>query len=133
MARIARAVAPGIPHHVIQRGNRRQQTFFNDEDYLTYLQLMSEWCNKYQVEIWAYCLMPNHIHLIAVPETKDGLKLGIGEAHRRYTRRINFRKGWPRPFMAGKIFFFYYGRKVSFVMYKIYRIKSCTCKFSKEC
>jgi putative transposase len=94
MARIARAVAPGIPHHVIQRGNRRQQTFFNDEDYQSYLELMSEWCMKFQVETWAYCLMPNHIHLIVVPETKDGLNLAIGEAHRRYTRRINFREGW---------------------------------------
>ena len=71
---MARAVAPGIPHHVTQRGNRRQQTFFNDEDYLAYLELMSEWCGKYQVVIWAYCLMPNHIHLIAVPAAKDGLR-----------------------------------------------------------
>ena len=94
MARIARAVAPGIPHHVTQRGNRRQQTFFNDEDYQFYLVLMSEWCMTFQVDVWAYCLMPNHIHLIAVPETKDGLNLAIGEAHRRYSRRINFREGW---------------------------------------
>ncbi len=94
MARMARAVAPGMPHHVTQRGNRRQQTFFNDEDYQSYLELMAQWCEKYKVEIWSYCLMPNHVHLIAVPETKDGLKLAIGEAHRRYTRRINFREGW---------------------------------------
>ncbi len=47
------------------RGNRPQQTFFNAEDYQTYLKLVSEWCEKYRVEIWAYCLMPNH--LIAVP------------------------------------------------------------------
>ena len=94
MARLARAVAPGIPHHVTQRGNRRQQTFFSVDDYQSYLELMSEWCRKYEVEIWAYCLMPNHVHLIAVPETKDGLNLAIGEAHRRYTRRINFREGW---------------------------------------
>jgi putative transposase len=94
MARIARVVAPGIPHHVTQRGNRRQQTFFHDADYQAYLELMSEWCAKYQVQIWAYCLMLNHVHLIAVPETKDSLNLAIGEAHRRYTRRINFREGW---------------------------------------
>jgi REP-associated tyrosine transposase len=94
MARMARAVAPGIPHHVTQRGNRRQQTFFNNEDYQAYLELMSEWCTKFNVQPLAYCLMPNHIHLIVVPETKDGLNLAIGEAHRRYTRRINFREGW---------------------------------------
>ena len=94
MARLARVIAPGIPHHITQRGNRRQQTFFKDQDYQTYLELMSEWCNRYQVEIWAYCLMPNHVHLIVVPETRDSLKLAIGEAHRRYTRHVNFREGW---------------------------------------
>jgi putative transposase len=75
MARIARVVAPGMPHHVTQRGNRRLQTFFSDEDYQAYLELMSEWCTKHKVQIWAYCLIPNHVHLIAVPETKDGLNL----------------------------------------------------------
>ena len=94
MARIARVVAPAMPHHVTQRGNQRQQTFFNDEDYQSYLELMSAWCAKHKVQIWAYCLMPNHVHLIAVPATKDSLNLAIGQAHRRYTRRINFREGW---------------------------------------
>jgi REP-associated tyrosine transposase len=92
MARIARVVAPGYPHHVIQRGNRRQQVFFYDEDYLAYLNLMSEWCSKCRVEIWAWCLMPNHVHLIAVPQSEEGLARAIGEAHRRYTRRINLRQ-----------------------------------------
>ena len=94
MARIARVIVPGLPHHVTQRGNRRQQTFFCDDDYQAYLELMAEWCGKYQVQIWAYCLMPNHVHLIAVPETEEGLARAIGEAHRRYTRRINFREKW---------------------------------------
>jgi putative transposase len=94
MARIARVVAPGLPHHVTQRGNRRQQTFFCDDDYRAYLELMAQWCSRCSVEIWTYCLMPNHVHLIAVPESEDGLRSAIGEAHRRYTRRINFREGW---------------------------------------
>lgn len=55
---------------------------------------MAEWCGKCGVEIWAYCLMPNHVHLIAVPESEDGLRRGIGEAHRRYSRMINFRQDW---------------------------------------
>ena len=117
MARIARAVAPGIPHHVTQRGNRRQQTFFNDEDYHSYLKLLAEWCGKYRVDIWAYCLMPNHVHLIAVPKTKDGLNLAIGEAHRRYTRRINFRKDW-----RGHL---WQGRFSSFIMSEEYLL-ACT-------
>lgn len=94
MARLARVVIPGIPHHITQRGNRRQPTFFRDEDYAIYLELMSHWCKERDVQIWAYCLMPNHVHLIAVPKTEDGLRLAIGEAHRRYTRHVNFREGW---------------------------------------
>lgn len=94
MARIARVIAAGIPHHVTQRGNRRLPTFFRDEDYQAYISLMSEWCQKCSVEIWAYCLMPNHVHLIAAPESEDGLRRGIGEAHRRYSRMINFRENW---------------------------------------
>jgi len=94
MARIARVVVPGMPHHVTQRGNRRQDTFFRDEDYEAYIDLMSEWCGKNDVGIWAYCLMPNHVHMIAVPESEQGLSRAIGEAHRRYTRMINLRKRW---------------------------------------
>jgi putative transposase len=94
MVRIARIIAPGVPHHVTQRGNRRQQTFFCDEDYLAYITLMAQWCGKHEVEIWAWCLMPNHVHLIAVPHTEVGLARAIGEAHRRYTLHINNRENW---------------------------------------
>ena len=94
MARIARVVAPGIPHHVTQRGNRRQETFFCDENYRVYIALMAEWCSRFNVDVLAYCLMPNHTHLLAVPETQDSLREAIGEAHRRYTRQVNFRLGW---------------------------------------
>ena len=94
MARIARVIAAGIPHHVTQRGNRSMPTFFHDGDYRAYIALLAHWCRKCGVEIWAYCLMPNHVHLIAVPETDDGLRCGIGEAHRRYSRMINFRENW---------------------------------------
>jgi putative transposase len=94
MARIPRIVAADVPHHITQRGNRRQRTFFFDEDYRLYLSLMAEWCQKHSVEVWAYCLIPNHVHLVAVPKADDGLRRAIGEAHRRYTRHINFREGW---------------------------------------
>ena len=72
MARIARVICPEIPHHVTQRGNRRQTTFFCDDDYRAYIELMKEWCCKYDVAIWAWCLMPNHVHLIAIPQTESG-------------------------------------------------------------
>ncbi len=99
---------PCLPHHITQRGNRRQQTFFNDEDYAAYVELMAEWCREQGVEIWSYCLMPNHTHLIAVPSSEDSLRLAIGEAHRRYTRRINFREKWRG--------YLWQGRFASFVM-----------------
>jgi len=94
MARIARVIAEGHPHHVTRRGNRRQRTFFSDADYRAYLDLMAAWCVKKGVAIWAWCLMPNHVHLVVVPRTREGLARAVGEAHRRYTRRVNFRKGW---------------------------------------
>lgn len=52
---------------------------------------MVEWCRKLHVDIWAYCLMPYHVHLVAVPDSKDGLARAVGEAHRPYTRHVNFR------------------------------------------
>lgn len=102
MPRIARIIAPGIPHHVTQRGNRRMETFFRDEDYQAYLALMAEWCRKCNVAIWAYCLMPNHVHLIAVHETEEGLRLAIGEAHRRYSAMINRRQKWTGHLWQGR-------------------------------
>jgi len=108
MARIARAVAPGWPHHVTQRGNRRMAVFFSDDDYALYLELMSASCRKLGVEVWAYCLMPNHVHLIVNPQSEDGLRRAIGDAHRRYSRHVNFREDW-----RGHLF---QGRFASFVM-----------------
>ena len=80
-----------MPHHVTQRGDRRQQTFFNDGDYAAYLELMADWCRQEGVAIWSYCLMPNHAQVLACA---DGLRRGIGAAHRRYSPRINFREKW---------------------------------------
>ena len=108
MARLARLVIPGLPHHITQRGNRRQQTFFNDGDYAAYVELMADWCREEGVEIWSYCLMPNHVHLIAVPKTEKGLRRAVGEAHRRYTRGINFREKWRG--------YLWQGRFASFIM-----------------
>ena len=80
--------------HVILLGNRRQPTFFRHEDYGVYIDSPAQWCRKLHVEIWAYCLMQNHMHLVATPESKDGLAKAVGEAHRRYTRHVNFRERW---------------------------------------
>jgi putative transposase len=91
MARIARLVVPGIPHHVTQRGNRRQVVFFGDGDYALYLDLLAVRLRKAAVEMWAYCLMPNHVHLILCPSAPQGLGQALGETHRRYSGYINAR------------------------------------------
>jgi putative transposase len=89
-----RLVVPDYPHHVTQRGNRRMQTFFCDDDYRAYLQLLAEAKAHAGVAIWAYCLMPNHVHIVAVPDSKDGLSRLFRCVHRHYSRRINFRENW---------------------------------------
>ncbi len=91
MARLPRIVIPGYPHHVTQRGNRRAQTFFEDGDYELYQSLLSEAAGKAGAEIWCYCLMPNHVHIIIVPSDEDGLRRTFADAHRRYTGYINAR------------------------------------------
>jgi putative transposase len=116
MARIGRVVMPGTPHHLTQRGNRRMQTFFCEDDYQLYIDLLAEWCRRFKVEVWAYCLMPNHVHMIAVPEIEGGLRSAIGEAHRRYTRMVNFREGW-----RGHL---WQGRFASFPMDERYRLSA---------
>ena len=94
MPSIARLVVPGYPHHVTQRGNRRQKTFLDSQDYLTYLDLITQAKRKAKCEIRVYCLMPNHVHFVVVPEREESLADLFKESHRRYTRRINFRKNW---------------------------------------
>jgi putative transposase len=94
MPRAARTVLPGIPHHVTQRGNRRQPTFFSAADYALYVGLLRYWCGKAGTQVWAWCLMPNHVHLVLVPAREDGLRAALGPAHRRYTWEINRREGW---------------------------------------
>jgi len=91
MARLPRLVIPGYPHHITQRGNRRAQTFFEDGDYELYESLLSAAAQKAGAEIWCYCLMPNHVHIIIVPSDEDGLRRTFADAHRRYTGYVNAR------------------------------------------
>ena len=94
MPRAARIVYPGVPHHITQRGNRRQRVFFSDEDRALYLRLLSKWSEKAGMVIWAYCLMDNHVHQVTVPEREDSLAVALSETHKAYTRIINGREGW---------------------------------------
>lgn len=94
MARQARIVLKDTPHHITQRGNRGEPVFFEKSDFEAYIDFLSEECASAGVSIWAWCLMPNQIQLIAVPKRENALGRALGEAHRRYTRRINERNNW---------------------------------------
>jgi len=94
MARLPRLVLPGYPYHVTQRGNRRQRTFFEDSDYALYRDMLGEAADRAGSEVWCYCLMPNHVHVIIVPSDADVLRRTFADAHRRYTGFINARHRW---------------------------------------
>jgi putative transposase len=94
MARLARIVVPDIPHHVTQRGNRRQTVFFGHGDCRAHLELLKEYTSRFGVADWAWCLMPNHVPLMLAPPDEAALQAALSEAHRRYSRMINFREGW---------------------------------------
>jgi putative transposase len=102
LPRLARIVVPDTPHHVTQRGNRREQVFFGPSDYRLYKALLAEAAAKSMTEVWAYCLMPNHVHLILTPRDADGLRATLAEADRRYTRVINERHGWTGHLWLGR-------------------------------
>jgi putative transposase len=94
MARRARVVIPGCPHHVTHRGNLRAQVFFCEEDRKFYLATLAQCCRKFGVEVWAYCLMTNHIHMIAVPHAEESLGRALGQARQRYSSVVNARHHW---------------------------------------
>ncbi|MBN4073292.1 transposase [Mariprofundus ferrooxydans] len=94
----------GLPHHITQHGNRRDDVFFNDEDRLAYLEWLQGYCEKHAVDILAYCLMSNHIHLIAVPQANDGLQKVLKPLHMRYAQRINRAHGWRGHLWQGRFF-----------------------------
>jgi putative transposase len=89
MPRIARTVIPGIPHHVTQRGNNRQDVFFVEDDRTVYLHFLSRYAPQFGLDILGYCLMTNHVHLVAVPRKADSLALAVGRADFRYTQYVN--------------------------------------------
>jgi len=93
MPRIARVVLPGLPHHVTQRGNYRQKVFRNRTDRRRYLLWVKEYSQRYGLEIWAYCLMDNHVHFIVVPQAKDSLAMTLNQAHMCYAQYFNRAQG----------------------------------------
>jgi putative transposase len=94
MPKIPRLVIPDVPHHVTQRGVRRMQVFFLEEDYAWYRRCLRANAERHGVSLWAYCLMPNHVHLVATPSDEHGLARALAETHCAYARRVNELYGW---------------------------------------
>jgi putative transposase len=104
MPRLPRIILANTPHHITQRGNRKQTTFFNDGDYDFYLKNMHEMAEKFGVEVVSYCLMPNHVHLLLVPHSKDSLVQMISYLHEKYSKFINARFNWKGHLWQGRFF-----------------------------
>jgi putative transposase len=102
MARLARVVIPRHPHLVTQRGNGGARTFFGDVDYALYRDLLGENCLAAEVEVWAWCLMPSHVHLILVPSDPDGLRRALSRVHRSYAGVIQARRKRSGHFWHGR-------------------------------
>jgi putative transposase len=92
MSRISRVVVPGIAHHVTQRGSGRQTTFRSDEDRLVYIDLLRQYAGEHKLRLWAWCLMSNHVHLLAVPQREDSLARVLGRIHAQYAQYWNARR-----------------------------------------
>ena len=104
MPRIARIVLAGVPHHVTQRGNRRQDVFFSDGDRAAYLGWLAHYCRQFHLEVLAYCLMSNHVHLVIVPDSDHALERLLRPLHTRYAQRVNRGRGWTGHLWQGRYF-----------------------------
>ena len=93
MARLARVVVPGMPHHVTQRGNRREAVFFDEADRQRYVSLWLDARDRFGLEVWAWCLMTNHVHLVVVPPSSEALGEAMRGLNSRYTLATNRRAG----------------------------------------
>ena len=104
LPRLARVVLPGLPYHVTHRGNRRQNVFFRPQDRRIYKQWLSEYAKRYSLEVRAYCLMTNHVHLLAVAHASDSLAAAIGRTHGRFAQWQNRRNDWSGHLWANRFY-----------------------------
>jgi putative transposase len=104
MPRISRAVTVGLPHHIAQRGNYRQRVFERQDDYFRYIEWLIEYTRKYSLKVWAYCLMGNHVHYVAVPMEPDSLARTFNTLHMRYSQYVNRRHKTTGHLWQGRFF-----------------------------
>ncbi len=104
MPRVSRAIAVGYPHHVTQRGNYRQTVFAEESDYTRYLEVLAGFAPKYGLDIWAYCLMPNHIHIVGVPGSQESLARTFNTVHMLYAQYFNRKRNATGHLWQGRFF-----------------------------
>lgn len=104
MPRRPRFVLPGVAHHVTQRGNHQQNVFYGNADRSRYLEILGEHSRRHDLRILGWCLMTNHVHLIAIPGTPESMSLALGEAHSRYTLEVNRRHDWGGHLWQGRFY-----------------------------
>jgi putative transposase len=104
MTRDARIVLPGVAHHITQRGIRRLNTFCDEEDRITYLDLFRKTCSRFGLQICAYCLMTNHVHFVAIPERVDSIWKTFHRCHSIYATRFNQKYGLAGHLWQGRPF-----------------------------
>lgn len=95
---------PGLSYHVTHRGNRRGPIFLGDDDRDAYLRRLARAGDRHGLELWAYCLMPNHVHLVVRPGRRDSLARTIGEVHGQYARSLHRRQGWDGHLWANRYY-----------------------------
>jgi putative transposase len=104
MPRVSRTIAVGYPHHITQRGNYRQTVFAEEGDYAKYLELLANFCPKYDLDVWAYCLMPNHVHMVAVPGRQESLARLFNTIHMLYAQYFNRKRNATGHLWQGRFF-----------------------------
>jgi len=89
MSRIARTVAVDFPHHITHRGNYRQKVFTEKEDFVNYLKLVNKYASQNALSVLSYCLMPNHVHFIAIPANRESLSKTLNITQMVYAQYVN--------------------------------------------
>jgi len=104
MPRRPRITIPDVPYHITQRGNNKQDVFFTTDDRLSYLEWLKKYSSLYELDILAYCLMTNHIHIVGIPQNEDSIARTIQFVNMRYTQLINRNMGFDGHLWHGRYF-----------------------------
>jgi putative transposase len=104
MARVARVVIPDLSVHIVQRGHDGHDCFFEEADYLAYVNLLGMFAARCGCSVHAYCLMTNHVHVFLTPHTADSCARLMKNVSQRYVQRVNARLGRSGTLWEGRFY-----------------------------